>query len=342
MVTPGITSNNDLLSMHKQSLDVSSISLQQLRVFVAVVECKSFTKAARELFLTQPAISMQIRRLQSLTDAPLFTREGRTLAPTEAGLTVYRSACDVLAASDTLSKDIAGLTAQHLGHVAIGTTPPYSAYVLPRLMAKFRREHPTVRLTLVQGRSADIFERLRLNQIDLAIVRWPQPLDDPYAVLLGTDETIFVESNYHPVCTAEEITLRELVQVPFIRRSVGEGSTGVLLTRLLTDAGLGPLNTVLTVTTWEGVKEAVQAGAGIALAMPAAVSSELDNEDFRRVHVTGFRDKRFVYLLTSAHRREGPQGPEFEQLASALRKEFPGHARVEAEPTQLEAQTRGV
>src|SRR5205823_6238362 len=131
----------------------------------------SFTKAAAELYLTQPAVSMQVQRLQEFFVSALLTRDGRSLVPTDSGLAVYRYAHDVLAASESLRRDIEAMSMRGLHHIAVGTGAAYSAYLLPSLLAGFQRANPSVRLTLVDGTPTDLAEQVRRNQIDLAIIR---------------------------------------------------------------------------------------------------------------------------------------------------------------------------
>jgi len=299
------------------------INLQQLRALVAVIDSGSFTKAAVELYLTQPAVSMQVQRLQSVLGATLLQRDGRKLVPTDAGLAVYRYAHEVLSASETLQRDIEALSIRGLHHITVGTGAAYSAYLLPSLLAAFQRSNPSVRVTLVDGSPTDLIEQVRRAQMDIAIIRTRRIEDDLDAYLLGTDDVILIQSARMPVWDGPTLTLEQVIGLPFVRRATGRDTAAASLDEAIVGAGLPPLNTVLTFGTWEGVKEAVRAGSGLAIALRAVVQRELQCGELREVAVQGYRSEQPVYLLQSPRRRSGPRLPEFERLLTMLINEFP-------------------
>jgi DNA-binding transcriptional LysR family regulator len=304
------------------------LNIHQLRVFAAVVEQRSFTGAARQLHLTQPAVSMQIGRLQRSVNAPLLIREGRALIPTEVGLTVYRHACEVLAATDTLRRVLEDMEIERVHHISIGTTPAYAEQVVPRLLARFQRTHPTVRITLVQATGTELIERARQNQVDAAIVRAQHPLHDAGATLLGMDQALLFDSPHYPVSPTPSLTLQQLSSAPFIRRFTGRDLTTVWLDNLLAREGLSLANVVLTFSTWEGVKQAVREGAGLALALRSFLRNELESGEFRELRLAADEDTRPVYLITSPDRSRGSQPTAFRELMSTLRDELPVDRRT--------------
>jgi LysR family transcriptional regulator, transcriptional activator of the cysJI operon len=299
------------------------LNIHQLRVFVAVVEQRSFTGAARQLHLTQPAVSMQVSRLQRSVNVPLLIRDGRSLIPTEVGLTVYRHACEVLAATDTLRRVLEDMEIERVQHISIGTTPAYAEQMVPRLLARFQRTHPTIRITLVQATGTELIERVRQNQVDAAIVRAQRPLDDAEATLLGMDEALLFDSPHYPVSPNPFLTLPQLASAPFIRRFTGRDLTTVWLDNLLAREGLTLANVVLTLSTWEGVKQAVREGAGLALSLRSILRNELESGEFRELRLAGDQDSRPVYLITSPDRSRGMQPVAFRELISAIRDDLP-------------------
>lgn len=299
------------------------ISIQQLRTFAAVVELGTFSRAAERLFLTQPAISMQVRRLETLLNAPLLSREGRQVVPTEIGLTVYRYARDVLDVLNALHRDVDAMTVLRLNHISIGATHAYGTYVLPSLLAAFQRAHPAVRLTLVQGNSADLLPQVRHGQLDIVIARSATELTDESAEELGLDESLLVESSTTPVSHAGKLTLEELARAPFVRRPAGRSQLAGWLDRRLAEVGLRPENPIMTVSSWEGVKAAVRAGVGLALAYHAVVGPELQSGEMRTVTVEDCRDIHHVYLLVSAYRQQRRQTVDFQDLLRLLRQGLP-------------------
>ena len=129
---------------------MASLENFRLVVFRTVAEQCSFRKAAEELFLTQPAVSLQIRALEEDLGVQLFNRAGSRIALTEAGRTLLNYAQQVKALLVNAEQDVAALSGEHAGHLAMGASTTIAQYVLPRLLNEFRREHPRVLPTLDQ------------------------------------------------------------------------------------------------------------------------------------------------------------------------------------------------
>lgn len=267
------------------------------------------------------------------------------MVPTEAGMTVYRYAREVLAGTDALKRDIEVITTQQLNHVAIGTSSAYSTYVLPDLLAHFLRAHSGISFTLVEAPSTELIAQVRRGQLDLGIAVLRDPLDDADAHPLGLDELHLIESAALPLSEDQLMTLQELSRAPFIRAPLGPGQVvSANLDNILTAAGLGQANVVMAVAGWDAVKEAVRAGVGLAAVLPSVVRRELDSGEFRLVTVEGYRDVRHVYLLTSPHRQNERETALFQELVEWIRTEFPkmiaaGHpieeGSAQREPTRL-------
>jgi DNA-binding transcriptional LysR family regulator len=187
------------------------LHLAQLRAFAAVVEQGSFTRAAEQLYLSQPAISAHVRRLEATLGAPLLVRDGRKAVPTELGLTVYRYACEVRATLGNLQHDVDAVLSLHLNHCAIGAPRVYSTYVLTDLLARFQQSHTSTHLTLIEVSPTDLVERIRQGQVDVGIALTLHPLEEEQARLLGVERRIIVESAIHPITQSGVLTYEEYV-----------------------------------------------------------------------------------------------------------------------------------
>ncbi|MBI4213575.1 MAG: LysR family transcriptional regulator [Chloroflexi bacterium] len=297
-------------------------NIHQLRAFTAVVESGSFTKAAARLRVTQPAVSMQVQRLQVALKTPLFRKEGHQLEATGFGLALYRQACDVLAAVDAMCVDIESITTEQMNHVSVGSTPAYATFVLPALLARFQKAHPTVRLTLVQGSSADLMEQVHRGQLDVALVRSTSAFKDDGAIPVGTDEILIIQSTLHPFTPAPSLTMAEAAQLPFVRRVAGPGQITALTNHLLPGLDLGTDNVVMTVTSWEGVKQAVRDGVGMAMAFRPVVRHELEKGEFRTVRIQGYQRIFQVGLIVSADCLNGRRTPALQDLTTLFQHEL--------------------
>lgn len=147
--------------------------LDQFLTFVKVVQTGSFTRAARDLSLTQPAVSAQMRRLEAQLGARLFDRLGRQLQLTEAGRALYRYAErveDLAAILEAAADEVDASRGELRGRVALGGSTTPGIFVLPRVLERFRREHPPVQLALEVGTTAALLEALRANLVDFALL----------------------------------------------------------------------------------------------------------------------------------------------------------------------------
>lgn len=186
-------------------------NLHQLRVYAAVIEEASFTAAASRLFLTQPAVSAQIRRLRQIVGSELVVRDGHRIVATDAGNALYRYACDVLTGTESLWQQLQEISTGAVDHVTVGGSHAYGAYVLPQLLVEFRRGHPSVQFSLVDGAAQEILGQVRSGRIDVGIVTSERVPKDLVVSSLGIDEPIIIDSASDPVVKANELAARRLV-----------------------------------------------------------------------------------------------------------------------------------
>ena len=270
----------------------------QLEVFAAVVEYGTLTEAAARLYLTQPAVSVQLRRLQNVLGTPILRREGRRVVATEAGLIVYRYARELLAASDTLQREIDEMKSGEFNHLTIAAGPWYGAYVLPGLFAAFRRQYARVHLTQIGGSTPEIIERVRRNEIDIGIVHPVQARGELEGTYLGTDPLIIVESTERPFFGEPEISLAQVSTLPFVRlRSWPFSFRETRLEHVLSAAGLPPVREVATLSSCEGVLEMVRAGVAVAVVYRSSVQDEIARGSIRPLTIAGYSDVHNVYLI---------------------------------------------
>jgi DNA-binding transcriptional LysR family regulator len=293
------------------------LNVRQLRVFVTVVETGSFTRAAEQLYLTQAAISSHVQRLRAQFGLPLLTREGRRVRPTEAGTTLYTCAVEILSLTDALQRTLAQIASGELGAVVIGSNRVYGTYMLPPILARFAREHPTLKIDLVQESSDDLIEHVRKGAIDLAVT---SPRNIPQELLvadLGVDEMVVVEAGQAPFTKGNHIVLADLARMPFIHPTASPASLTAPMDNFLARHGLQP-PTVLGLSTWEGVRAAVAVGVGLAIVPRSVVKGDLTQGDLREVKVEGYKDVRHVSLICSPSRRQS-DAPVFHRLLTDVR-----------------------
>jgi DNA-binding transcriptional LysR family regulator len=250
--------------------------MHQLQVFVAVVEHGSLTQAAEHLYLTQPAASVQIRRLRDVVGAPILVREGRRYVPTEVGLTVHRYACEMLATADSLQRDVSAISSGGLDHFTVGATSSHGSFILPYLLARFHHSHPKLRITQIHASSPDLIEQVRRSEIDIGVIHPIQTRRNIEGVRLGVDQMVIVESNSRPLSSDQRLTLEEVSAIPFVHVQKARAEhSGTRLDHLLISRGLPPVREAMAFTSWEGVLEAVRAGVGLGIVYQSVMRGEI-------------------------------------------------------------------
>jgi len=241
---------------------LKQITLHQLKVFEAAARHCSFTRAAEELFLTQPTISMQVKQLTQAVGLPLFEQVGKRLFLTEAGRILYetcREIFDRLSMLDMTMANMKGLKQGQLRLAVITTTK----YVVPRLLGPFCERYPGVEVSLQVTNHERVLERMADNIDDLYIVSQPPEapevslfpfLENPLVVLAPRD---------HPLVEERNIPLARLAQEPFIMREPGSGTRKAV--QDLFDRYDIPIKVRLEIGSNEAIKQAIAGGLGISV-----------------------------------------------------------------------------
>lgn len=241
---------------------VRRMSLRQLQVFAAVSRLKSFTRAAEALHLSQPTVSMQIKKLEMDMGLSLTEQVGKRLSLTEAGEALQLAALDIL---DTLNRlemqlnDLKGMRSGHL-HLAVVTTANYFA---PTLLGKFRRAYPGIKVVLDVSNREGILERMNRNLDDLYLIGKPPVSNEfefePYLA----NPMVIVAPVDHTLAGRTSIPLYTIAEEPFITREQGSG-TRVALERRFSENNL-VLNIDMELGNNESIKQGVAGGLGIAM-----------------------------------------------------------------------------
>jgi DNA-binding transcriptional LysR family regulator len=237
-------------------------TFRQLEVFEAIARLGSFTRAAEELFLTQPTVSMQIKKLTETVGLPLFEKVGKRLYLTDAGKALLTTSHDIFESLNNfemLTADMKGLRQGRL-RLAVVTTAKYFA---PRLLGAFCQLYPGIDVSLKVSNRERLLERLSENQDDLYILgQPPEGLDVAYAPFLGNPLVVLAPNN-HPLVGERNISLARLAEEPFIMREPGSGTRNAV-ERLFHEHGL-KLKVRMELGSNEAIKQAIIGGLGISV-----------------------------------------------------------------------------
>lgn len=277
------------------------MTLHQLRIFMAVARHHSYSRAAEELHLTQPAVSAQVRELERTLDATFFERVGRTIVLTEAGkelLAYAKKVCTLMDEARTAMEELDGLKR---GRVALAAVSTAGAYVLPSLLGAFRQRYPGISISLEVTNRAIVRDRLLHNEVDLVVMgRPPEGVPHVGAPFLS-DELVVIASPTHPLAKMKRIPVSRLTHEVLISREVGSG------TRLNADEFFQRQGVNVSVGLELGdnsaVKEAVAAGLGIALLSRHAIRMEMALKRLVVLDVRGLPLLRQWYVVHREDKR---------------------------------------
>lgn len=283
----------------------------QLTVFRTVARCLSYTKAAEALYLSQPAVSQQVKTLEQALSLPLFARSGRGIVLTPAGQELQRHVERLLALFAETSPVVQEIQALERGSVLVGASNSAGTYVVPPLLGTFHARYPRIHVTLTVANRRSIEELLLNRQVDMAVMSLVEREEHFAVEFLMTYELVVVAPPSHRLARHSALALRDLQPETFLLREHGSG------TRLDTEQHfehLGvPLRASLELGSIEAIKEGVAAGLGVAVLPWDAVAFEIASGDLVKLDVEGFPLKRQWHLVHL-------QGRRLSRAAQALRQ----------------------
>jgi DNA-binding transcriptional LysR family regulator len=268
-------------------------TLQQLRLFAAVAEHKSVTRAAEEVHLTQPAVSIQIKRLEGKVGMPLIEHIGKELHLTVAGEEVYDAAKDVLERLGDLENTLNDLQGEVAGPLNVHVVSS-GKYFMPHLLGSFVRRYPKVEPRLEITNRALLLSSLAKNQSDLYIMG--QPPEEVSVIEYPFLENILVvvARPDHPLAGKRRISLARIAEERFVGRESGSG-TRKAVEKLFHDKGLD-ISAYIELDSAEGIKQGVIGGLGIGVLSKHSLRLELDAGELVMLDVQGFPLRRRWYV----------------------------------------------
>jgi len=270
----------------------------RLVVFNTVARRLSFTKAAQELFITQPAVTKHIRELEEQYKTKLFERQRNSISLSHAGELLFRHSEDILSLYRKAEFEINALSSRNSGTLRIGASTTISQYVIPPVLAGFHREFPGIRINLVTGNTEVIEQALIARDIDLGLIEGHSK--DPqisYSEFLR-DEIVLVCSSKHPLAKRASVSPEQLKTTPLILRERGSGTLEVIEHALEPlKIKLSDLRVEMHLGSTEAIKSYLSYSSCMAFISVNAVSKELNSGELRIVDVANLDISRFFYLI---------------------------------------------
>jgi DNA-binding transcriptional LysR family regulator len=264
---------------------MKNATFRQLRVFAEVARHLSFAKAAQSLHLTAPAVTMQVKELESQVGMPLFERKGREVSLTTPGEYMLVYARKILATLKDAEDAAARLKHVEVGTLTIGMVST-AKYFLPRMLARFRRDHRDVEIRLVEGNRQKLIALLQANEVDVAVMGRPPREMATRAEPFAAHPHVFVSAPDHPLARREsQVDVESLRQYEFIVREAGSG-TRAAMEHFLQEARVAP-RVVMEMSSNETIKQAVMAGMGLSFLSLHTLQLELERKLIAVLDVQG-------------------------------------------------------
>ncbi|TAJ15652.1 LysR family transcriptional regulator [Marinilabiliaceae bacterium JC017] len=273
------------------------------RVFVAVANNLSFSKAAEELFISQPAVTRHIKELESHIGTALFLRKGNRISLTPAGEITYRYAQKAQNLYAEMEHEIGSLTHNYTGQLRIGASSTMSQYIIPPLLAEFHQRYPNIELTLMNGNSFEMEQMLNKDLIDLALVENESSRSDLRYIKFMNDEIVVIAGSNTRVGRKKKLSLPDLQNLPMVVRERGSGTLEVI-EHQLKHAGISleKLNILLHLGSTEAIKSFLPYFEGIGLVSLRSIEKEIQLNLLRILPVTNFSILRHFRIVL-------PKGP---------------------------------
>ncbi len=249
---------------------------RRLQVFHSVAKQLSFTKAAEQLFMTQPAVTFQVKQLEEHFNTRLFERRRGSISLTPAGVLVLGYAEKILALSDEMDTRVGELTGEVSGPLLLGASMTIAEFILPRILGEFKALHPQVQTQMSVANSEVIENRVAEMSIDVGLVESPSHLPNVVTEVCCDDELVVICAPGHKLAKSTGVTPEEVLAEPIISRESGSG-TREFADNYFRDCNVVPdeLNIVMELGSPEAIKGVVETGLGIAIMSRATVVKEL-------------------------------------------------------------------
>lgn len=276
----------------------------RLKVFRAVAKHLSFRKAAEELYLSQPAVSLQIKTLEEEVGLQLFDRSGSHISLTAAGDTLLRYANRLDALATEAEGALSAFRGEVRGRLAIGASLTIAQYVLPRLLGPLLQQNPQLKVRVTTHNTERVIEDVVEQRSELGLIEGPARRRDVALEPVLEDELVVIVPPAHEWAEQGEIDVEQLRAVPLLLREQGSGSR-LVAELALRKVGIRPrdLHVLLECDMTEAIKSGVEAGLGIGIVSRWTIRKELELGTLRTVTVRGFRMQRSF----SAVYRTGPE-----------------------------------
>lgn len=277
-----------------------SMDIHQLRVFISVFKNKSFSKAAKELFLTQPTISEHIKTLEEELNCKLFDRFGKSIIPTKEAEILFEHAYGVVEKVENLKDVLQRVKSNPSGNLHIAASSIPGTYILPRIISSFKKTYPEISIRIDISDSKTAIESMLSGEILMAVVGTKLHKSKIDYVPFMNDELVIASPDFIKESFIEP---EEILKYPFIMREEGSG-TKKEMEKWLHEMGIDieKLNVVCTLSSTDSVKEAIKNNLGISILSIHSIKDELECGKLKIARIKNYTMSRTFYIATHTQR----------------------------------------
>ena len=269
------------------------LNLNQLRVFYHAAKNLNYTVAASELFITQPAVTAQMKAFEDACNLKLFRKKGRNLILTDEGRTLYGHAEKIFKYEIEIESAIADMHELKRGVLSLGTTKAYARYFMPLMLTTFHESYPDIKIQLYEGSSLEMTTGLLDFKNEVAVIAKAADLPEVNFFPFSKEEMAVIVAPGHHLTGKGSVSFKDLAEEPFIMKEIGSG-TRKLVEQTFEKANCKP-DILMETSNTEFIKQLVQRGDGVSFVVREAVAAELQEGKLATVPIRGSK----VYLDVS-------------------------------------------
>ncbi|YCI79235.1 LysR family transcriptional regulator [Bacillus sp. R1-10] len=294
-----------------------------LKTFVTLVEVKNFTKTAEILLMSQPSVSLHIKKLEEEFQTKLFLRSPKFLKVTLTGEILYDRAKQMITIYEQTRQDIQEHDRSIKGELKIGASFTIGEYILPSLLIDLQEEYPELELQVVIGNTEEIVQAVRLYKVDIGLIEGQTNEKELSVHPFMQDELFIVSSNNHELANKDDVEITDLHDQAWVTREVGSG-TREYLNHVIRSNGL-KIKSILTISSNQGIKETlIKNGAGLALLSRSVIERDVKNKILSIIQV---KDESFNRTLSYVYSPIMKDKKNVKTFITELNKKWPTKAK---------------
>ena len=295
------------------------MNLKQLEAFYLVVKKKSFTRAAEELSVTQPAVTIQVKSLEKSLNLRLIQQVGKKIQLTESGEFLYQYAEKIFDLVSDANEKMRDFKKLMRGTLRIGTTKNYARYIMPSLLSEFQRRFPGIKVILDEGNSEDMANSVLEKKNELALISQLNLDRKIKSLFFSTVEFVLVVSPEHRFSQRKNISLRELNGEPVILREKGSGSRAAIL-RKFQEYGIWP-SVITEASSLDFIVGYVKQNKGVSFMFEPDIKEELERGTLKVIFVEEGNIIFFTDIIYHSEKTLSPPGLAFLNVVNELKRE---------------------